>query len=267
MRLTALLLFLMACSQAPVSPRQDKASRPLSKPSPYPRIEAGVKRACWVTQELDDYETRYIFDCTKKYSPSSRLFAGYGFKSKNRHPYTSRAKSPYRKGKLLRSIDMISRNKALNETYLHVIDFAGGPDSHDPKSVIYLFPRTEIPSVSENGNQIALTLPTGERAYFDAKTGAITGGALEEGPLDLNTNYRKRRPPNVHYTGDYISVRLTHSYEEPTIADPTAIVKQKDNVCRVPRNRLFSSNGKLLTKNDEEVLEVINRECPEPFEY
>lgn len=268
MRLTAVLVFLMACSQAPVSPRQDKASRPLTqRDNPYPRIEAGVKRACWVTQELDDYETRYIFDCTKKYSPSSRLFAGYGFKSKGRHPYTSRANSPYRKGKVLRTIDMISRNKALNETYLHVIDFAGGPDSHDPKSVIYLFPRIEIPSVSQTGDQLQLTLPTGEIAFIDADTGAVKGGALEEGPLDLNRNYKARRAPNVRYTGDYVSVRLTHSWDEPTIAARTAVISQKDATCELPRSTLFGRNGKLLTKSDDEFLEVINRECSERFEY
>lgn len=262
-----IILLLASCSQAPVSPRQDKASKSLSIPSPYPRIEAGVKRACWVTQELDDYETRYIFDCTQKYSPSSRLFAGYGFKSKGRHPYTSKARSPYRKGKVLRTIDMISRNEALNETYLHVIDFAGGPDSHDPKSVIYLFPRVEIPSISQRGDQIQLTLPTGEMAYIDADTGAVTGGALKEGPLDLQSNYRKRNPPNVRYTGDYVSMTLTHSYEAPTIAARSAIIRQKDNVCTLPRNTLFTQKGNLRTRSDEEFLEVINRECTERFEY
>lgn len=267
MRISLFFILLFSCSQAPVTSRQDKASRALSKPSPYPRVEAGVKRACWVTQELDDYETRYIFDCSKKYSPSTRLFAGYGFKSKNRHPYTSKVSSPYRRGKVLRTVDMISRNEALNETYLHVIDFAGGPDSHDPKSVIYLFPRVEIPSISQSGDQIQLTLPTGEMAYIDADTGAITGGALKEGPLDLNRNYKNRRSPNVHYTGDYVSVRLTHSYEEPTIAGRTATVSQKENTCELPRSTLFGRNGKLLTKSDEEFLAVINAECQERFEF
>jgi hypothetical protein len=266
MRFWLFILFISACSQAPVSQKTEKEARRL-KQSPYPRVEAGVKRACWVTQELNDYETRYIFDCSKKYSPSNRLFAGFGFKSKGRHPFTSKARSPYGKGKVLRTIDMISRNQALNETYLHVIDFAGGPDSHDPKSVIYLFPRVEIPRISQTGDQLQLTLPTGEKAYIDADTGAVKGGALKEGPLDLNRNYKNRRSPNVHYTGDYVSVRLTHSYEEPTVAARTAIVRQKDNICELPRSTLFGRSGKLLTQSDEDFLEVINQECPVRFEY
>ena len=250
----SLLVLIFACSQSPL-----RKKTPKLKPNPYPRIEAGVTRACWVTQEMDHYETRFIFDCTQGYSPSTRLFAGYGFRSKNGHPFTS--------GKMARSIDMISRHEALNETYLHVVDSAGGPDSHDPKSVIYLFPRVMIPQVTESSNQVELTLPTGEKAYFDAGTGALTGGALKEGSLDRNPNHRNRRPPNVQYTGDFVSLRLTHSSDDPTTSAGTAFVMQKDNVCKLPRNKLFSSQGKLLTRSDEEFLKVINRECPERFEY
>ena len=258
----SLLVFVFACAQAPL-----KKSTPKVKPNPYPRIESGLPRACWVTQEMDHYETRFIFDCTQGYSPSTRLFAGYGFKSKSRHPFTSEVKSPYPRGNVARSIDMISRHEALNETYLHIVDSAGGPDSHDPKSVIYLFPRVMIPQVTESSNQVELTLPTGEKAYFDAGTGALTSGVLEEGPLDRNPNHRNRRPPNVRYTGNFVSLRLTHSYDDPTTSAGTAFVMQKNNICKLPRNTLFSKQGKLLTRSDEEFLEVINRECPVRFEY
>lgn len=258
----SLLVFVFACAQAPL-----KKKTPKVQPNPYPRLEAEITRACWVTQEMDHYETRFIFDCTQGYSPSTRLFAGYGFRSKSGHPFTSEVKSPYPRGKVARSIDMISRNEALNETYLHVVDSAGGPDSHDPKSVIYLFPRIKIPRVTEASNQVELTLPTGEKAYFDAGTGALSSGALEEGPLDRNPNHRNRRPPNVHYTGDFVSLRLTHSSDDPTTSSQTAVVKQKENVCKLPRSTLFSKQGKLLSRSDEEFLEVINRKCPERFDY
>lgn len=258
--LFALILFV-SCSHKAVVPQKT------ARPSPYPRIEAGIPRVCGVSQEQDGYEERYIFDCKSDYSRDSRLPAGFGFRSKPGHPYTSGVKSPYPRGKVARSIDMISRNTALNETYLYVIDFAGGPDSHDQKSVIFLFPRTDIPKVTEIGSEVELLLPTGEKAFFDAETGAIRGGALKEGPIDLHRDRMKRAQPNVHYTGDYISVRLNHAFEEPTIGAEKAVIQQKDNICILMRNRLFDKNGKLLTKNDEDFLEAINRECTTPFSF
>lgn len=255
------LLFLVSCSQVPTKIKKE------AKPSPYPRLETGFKRVCGVGQEQDGYEERYIFNCREDYSPESRLFAGYGFRSKPGHPYTSGKKSPYPRGKVARSIDMISRNHALNETYLYVIDFAGGPDSHDLKSVIFLFPRVEIPKVTVIGSEIELLLPTGEKAFIDAETGALRGGALREGPVDLNPNRMKRAQPNVQYTGDFISVRLNHAYEEPTIGAEKAVIQQKDNICILMRNRLFDRDGKLLPKSDDEFLELINRECTTPFHF
>ena len=220
-----------------------------------------------MNQELKSYEERYIFDCKEDYSKKARIFAGYGFRSKPGHPYTSGLKSPYPRGKVARSIDMISRNYSLNETYLSVIDFAGGPDSHDKKSVIFLFPRVEIPKVTEIGNEVELLLPTGEKVFFDAETGVINGGSMKEGKIDLHRDYKKRAEPNIHYTGDYVSVRLTHAFDEPTIAADKAVIKQKKNICILIRGRLFSREGKLLTKSDDEFLAAINRECTTPFRF
>ncbi len=261
MKYTLLFIVLFSCSQLPQKPAK------VVKPSPYPRIEAGIKRVCGVSQEQDGYEERYIFDCKADYSPDSRLQAGYGFRSKPGHPYTTGVKSPYPRGKVARSIDMISRNLALNETYLYVIDFAGGPDSHDQKSVIFLFPRVEIPKITTIGSEIELLLPTGEKAFFDAETGAVRGGALKEGPIDIHRDRMKRAQPNVHYVGDYISMRLNHAFEEPTMSAEKVVIQQKDNICILMRNRLFNKQGKLLTKSDEELLEAINRECTTPFRF
>lgn len=260
------LIILVACSQTPVTTNKGDVRLP-RRPSPYPRIESGVQRVCGLSQEQDGYEERYIFDCRGEYTPDLRKPAGFGFRSKPGHPYTSGIRSPYGRGKVARSIDMISRNHALNETYLYIIDFAGGPDSHDLKSVIYLFPRVEIPKISAVGSEIELTLPTGEKAFFDAESGAVRGGALKEGALDLHKDRLKRAEPNVHYTGDYVSVRLTHAFEEPTIAAEKAVIQQKDNICILTRGRLFDRNGKLLTKNDEDLLEQLNRECTTPFSF
>lgn len=261
MKLFLALLVVGACSQMPLK------KETVSKQSAYPRIETGIKRICSVSQEQDGFEERYIFNCKEDYSPDSRMFAGFGFRSKPGHPYTSGKRSPYPRGKVARSIDMVSRHLALNETYLHIIDFAGGPDSHDEKSVIFLFPRLEIPKVNTIGNEIELILPTGEKAIFNPDTGALIGGVLKEGPIDVNPNYKKRAQPNVEYTGDYVSVRLNHKFEEPTIAAEKVVIQQKDNICILMRNRLFSPSGKLLSKSDDEFLEVINRECTTPFHY
>lgn len=158
-------------------------------------------------------------------------------------------------------------------TFLSLEEPVLSSDSHNVKSMVFLLPRRGIPSAEVVGNEIHVTLPTGEIVVYDRATRAIKSGALREGPADQNTDRFTRRPPNVHYNGSGISIRVDHRYEYPTSAsgDPTAEVKQNGRTCSVPRARLWNADGEILLVDDDQLVRQLNQICParageRPFE-
>lgn len=225
----------------------------------FPRLNSGYDlAACSSTRGTNDgYEVKSIGDCNSK----EKVSAGYVFRPGTGHPHTN-VQSPYPGGgKPARLWEMASRNEAFNESYLVMEELAGGPDSHDVKSYMFVIPRVTVPSVKVEGSNIIATLATGETVTMDKATRAITSGALTEGPLDLTTDRFKRRPPNIHYSGKGISIRLDHRYEHPLTSSQTATVKQGNKKCTIPRASLFDSEGKLLTSSDSALLAVLNKGC------
>jgi hypothetical protein len=138
---------------------------------------------------------------------------------------------------------------------------AGGPDSHNVKSYMFVIPRVTVPSTRVEGNNIITTLATGETVTMDKTSRAILSGALTEGPIDLNTDRFQRKPPNIHYSGTGISIRLNHRYEHPLLSSETAVVKQGSKTCNVPRTAILDSQGKMKTNSDAALLAVINQHC------
>ena len=225
----------------------------------FERVTSGLVVACASFEEKGGYEESKIVDCTG----DGKLYpGGFRFRSRDGHPLINR-KSPYGSNVVPeRVINIWSRNGALNETFIYLNDQAGGPDSHDMKSAIIVLPRKVVPSVKAVGDEVELTLNTGEKVYIDKKTSLIKGGALREGPNDLTTDRFRRQPPNVHYEGTGISIRLNHRFEDPFQSSESAEVKQNDRSCRVPRTTLFDSSGKLRTQSDAQLVKALNQACP-----
>lgn len=225
----------------------------------FTRVHSGLVVACASYGTVDGIDTVSILDCTgdgKSYPGGHRFLSGEG------HPHVGAA-SPYGSTSPQRSITFWSRNGALNETFLYLNDMAGGPDSHDVKSAVFLLPRSVVPSAKVVGDNIEMTMTTGEKVLFDRRTNAIKGGALREGPIDLTTDRFRRQPPNVHYQGTGISIRMNHRFEDPLQSAESAEVKQGNRTCRVPRATLFDGTGKLRTSSDAELVQVLNASCPQ----
>lgn len=233
---------------------------------PYPRVTRDVDARCGSSKSGNGYSILSVFNCSQNNNSRSEYPAGFSFRSGDGHPLIDHLVSPYEdSGKPYRQIEMESANHALNETFLSLIDSAGGPDSHDVKSMVFLLPRRTIPKVENIGEVVRMTLPTGETVDLDRRSNAILGGALREGPQDLNTNRHLRTPPNVHYQGSGISIRLDHRFEYPTQGAAEAIVTQGSKKCRIPRPRLFDTKGDLISRSDVEFLSAINRACQNQF--
>lgn len=225
----------------------------------FPRITSGIIVPCSTYEELDGYEKATVVDCTGK---GEQLPGGFRFRSRDGHPLIN-TKSPY--GPTAhpeRSIHFWSRNHALNETFIYLNDLAGGPDTHDMKSSLILLPRKVVPSVVVSGEEVTVTMNTGETVVFDKRTSAIKSGALTEGANDLTTDRFRRQPPNVQYTGTGISIRMNHRFEDPFQSAESAEIKQNGRTCRIPRTTLFDNTGKLRTQSDAQLVRVINQSCP-----
>lgn len=225
----------------------------------FSKVVSGIPVACASSHPRDGYDEVSIIDCTRD---GKTYPGGFRFRSQNGHPLIP-GRSPYSDGGPPgRLIELLSRDHALNETYLYLSDTAGGPDSHDVKSAMFILPRRVIPSVKVVGNDVEVTMTTGEKVVFDKRTNAIKSGALREGQLDTTTDRFRRQPPNVHYNGTGISVRLNHRFEDPLQSSETAEIKQGGRTCSVPRSTLFDDRGKLKTTSDTQLVRVLNHNCP-----
>jgi len=229
---------------------------------PFERVTARIAVACGGSRtDSNGIDIQHEIDC----KTNEEYAGGFGFPNYPGHPYLDGAKSLYEDGgPPNRRIEFVSRDNASNETFLYLTDVAGGPDSHDVKTVMYLLPRKGVPYTEVSGEDVIVTMTTGEKVIFDKKTHAIKSGALSEGPIDLTTDRFKRQPPNVKYTGEGISIRVNHRFEYPTMAGgaETAEVRQGTRLCKVPRGKIWDANGKLLSDDDKTFVEILNKNCP-----
>ncbi len=240
-----------------------------SEPGPagaYPRITSGFTLASCggMEGETNGYAIRNVFDC---YNSANRSFSGWNFaQNSETHPMLAGLTTPYPNstGKVTRFWELVSRNHAFNETYMVMEEATGGPDSHNVKSYMFVIPRTTVPSVRVEGENIITTLQTGETVTMNKNTRAIIGGAMTEGPVDMGTDRFTRRPPNIHYSGTGISIRLNHRFEHPLTSSETATVKQGNRSCNVPRAALFDAEGKLKTTTDASLVAALNQNCRTP---
>lgn len=219
-------------------------------------VSSGIPVACGGGSPRDGFDELYIFDCLNKSAGPEQYFSGFRVRNGPGHPY-------FKKGDPgSRQIDIISRNHASNETYLYLADMAGGADSEDVKSVMLLIPRKTPPKMEVQGNELLLTLPTGEKVTFDKTSHRVITGPLKEGPPDFRKDRFTKTPPNIHYSGNGISIRLNHRFLDPMLSADTATVAQGSRSCQVPRTTFYDEKGKLKTQSDSQLLGVINKACP-----
>ncbi len=168
------------------------------------------------------------------------------------------------RGRPYREVQIVSQDGARDATYLYFHDGISDQDSHNGKSMMFLLPRHGQPVAVENGDEVSITLTTGEEVVMNKTTGQVVRGVLQEGPFSTIMDRFTRPPPNVSYTGRGISIRVDHRYDFPTSAggDATAEVRQGNRVCQVPRARLWDAEGRLLAETDAQMVTVLNTACP-----
>lgn len=161
-------------------------------------------------------------------------------------------------------LQFLSLDGSKAETYIYLTEAVLPQDSYNVKSMMFLLPRKGTPVAEAIGEEIHVTLQTGEVVIYDRKTKKIKGGALLEGPSDPSKDRFTRKPPNIHYNGSGISIRVDHRYEHPSSAagDATAEIKQGNRKCSVAREKLWDKTGEILELDDNKLVNLLNQLCP-----
>ena len=169
-------------------------------------------------------------------------------------------------------------DRARQDIHLFVSDWAPSRDkqfrlSEIVNSAIYFFPRNYIPAIASSGERFIVTLPTGEKVEFDAKTHEVVGGVFSEAPVDLQSDKAARKVPGVAYIGKGVIVRVDSRGTDPrlgTMATVTTGSPASDcekgmgcDQCRVPTKELWNQKGAVRFKfsTDEELDRYLISRC------
>ena len=160
----------------------------------------------------------------------------------------------------------VSEDNSKRETYLWVTDDAGsGYLSQLMESVILIVPRKMKPKVESIGDELHVTLTTGEKVIYDKKTRLVKGGVLREGKVDLNPDRFKRKFAPISYSGTGISIRADKRGEDPRLISGNATVTQNGKSCQVPAKELWTSDANFKYSDDRGLVDYLNRKCGKKF--
>jgi|GEM_PF-5927047 len=137
-------------------------------------------------------------------------------------------------------------------TYMEIWDRPDNLDSHIMLSMIYFFPRKNLPAIRLlPDSRMTVTLPTGEEVLVDSAKRKILGGALVEGSfVDRRTDASKRSFPDITYVGAGISVRVDAQAADPRLWNVNrqnyAVVTQghgpEMKSCKIHPSRLWNQD-------------------------
>ncbi|HLT22123.1 MAG TPA: hypothetical protein VKZ84_01720 [Bacteriovoracaceae bacterium] len=167
-----------------------------------------------------------------------------------------------------RQWDFISDDNALNATYIQVTDSpTPGTLSHLMETIYVLIPRKEIPRAETKGDEIHVTLPTGEMVIYDAKTKLIKKGAMSEKAIDTNSN-RFQRKFTTDYVGEGISIRVDRRGGDPRTGSGNVTITQKGKKCTLPKSQVWGGTDDrpaFKYNDDKRLVDVLNSKCSAKF--
>ena len=165
-------------------------------------------------------------------------------------------------------------DRARQDIHFSVTDWVPSRDrqfrlSELMNSVLLIFPRAFVPAIATAGANTVVTLPTGEKVEFDAKTYEIVSGVFTERPVSLSAP----QFPAVEYVGKGVAVRANSRGKDPRIGsvatittgspDPNCSQGQRCNQCQVPAKELWEQNGAVRFKfsTDQEFERYLRARC------
>lgn len=157
-----------------------------------------------------------------------------------------------------------SEDDSKRETYLWITDDPGSGYLSDlMETIMVIVPRKMKQKVEVKGDDLHVTLTTGEKVIFDKKTKTIKAGALGEGRLDTNPNKQQRKNASVQYKGTGISIRVDTRGKDPRLQGQ-ATVTQNGKSCKVPVSVLWNQED-FRYSDDAKLIQVLNGKCGNKF--
>lgn len=157
----------------------------------------------------------------------------------------------------------VSDDLSRRDTYLWVTDYNGsGKTSDFFESVFVFLPRLTPPKVKEDGEFLAVKLPTGEEIRFIAKYVTLDTPLLTESPLDLNPDRSQRQFVDLKYHGKGLVIRSDAKGSDPRLAKTVKVIRGV-KTCKLP-GKLFwtqEDHPKFKFIKDEDVFKLIQKEC------
>lgn len=159
----------------------------------------------------------------------------------------------------------VNEDGSRRETYLWITDDAGsGYLSQLMESVILIVPRKMKPAIEAVGDELHVTLTTGEKVIYDKATKLIKGGVLKEGKIDLNPDRFKRKFAPITYSGTGISIRVDKRGEDPRQIPGNATITQNGKTCQVPAPQLWKA-AEFRFADDKALVDFLNSKCKSKF--
>lgn len=165
-----------------------------------------------------------------------------------------------------RSWNFVSSDNSRQESYLWITDDSGsGKFSHLMESIIMIVPRKVMPSVEVVGQDLHVTLTTGEKVIYDKDTRIVKSGVLSEGKIDMNPDRFKKKFAPVKYSGQGISIRVDKRGEDPRLIPGNATVTQNGKSCQVPAKELWDAKASFKYSDDAHLVQFLNSKCGKKF--
>jgi len=160
----------------------------------------------------------------------------------------------------------VSDDHSQKETYLWITDDSGtGKFSHLMDTIIMIVPRKMVPTVEVVGQDLHVTLTTGEKIIYDKDTRVIKGGVLSEGKVDMNPDRFKKKFAPIKYSGTGISIRVDKRGEDPRLIPGNAVVTQNGKTCQVPAKDLWGPKADFKFADDSGLVTFLNSKCGKKF--
>ena len=162
-----------------------------------------------------------------------------------------------------RSWEFVRSENARQELEFRVSDTTDEYLSHTVETYVRLFPRKVVPSIRREGDQLRVTLPTGEAMLFDARTRKVVGGVISETPIQPARF-------DFKYSGSGVMVVAARRGDDPRnnsqvlITKPGRPARPGEKPCRVPSSRLWTAdadNPQFRFPTDDGFDEFVRKTC------
>lgn len=163
-----------------------------------------------------------------------------------------------------RNFSFVSTDKSRRDTYLWLTDYNGsGRVSDFFETMLVFLPRENLMHIEENGENLFVTLTTGEEVVFSKTDKTIKSGVLAEATMDMNPDRDLRKHAQIKYSGKGLMIRSDSRGSDPTQVKNVQIIKGNLPPCTIPAKIFWSREDfpKFQFLTDEEAYTEISKYC------